>query len=171
MIFRLRGVSQLSQPDYFLRVPEERRRHLSAAGGLPLSMLEEARHTSTRFLKVRGLEAIPALSHAIVGSRIDLGFVDLLSHEGMLDHPLSGPPEELFWRRQLVASTEPPRSSTPVVDQAVVMSVGATFDVKQLKALGNANDIACMGGLPRWFLATLLLPEKATTEEMVTDIF
>jgi len=35
----------------------------------------------------------------------------------------------------------------------------------------NANDIACMGGLPRWFLATLLLPEKATTEEMVRDIF
>ena len=26
----------------------------------------------------------------------------------------------------------------------------------------NANDIACMGGVPKWFLATVLLPEGAT---------
>lgn len=35
----------------------------------------------------------------------------------------------------------------------------------------NANDIAAMGGTPRWFLATLLLPETSTTETLVTDIF
>ncbi|MCI0513072.1 AIR synthase family protein, partial [candidate division KSB1 bacterium] len=35
----------------------------------------------------------------------------------------------------------------------------------------NANDIACVGGVPRWFLATLLLPEKHTTPAMVTTIF
>ena len=35
----------------------------------------------------------------------------------------------------------------------------------------NANDIACMGGLPRWFLATLLLPEKSTTESLVEEVF
>lgn len=35
----------------------------------------------------------------------------------------------------------------------------------------NANDIACMGGIPRWFLATLLLPERKTTEELVEKIF
>ena len=35
----------------------------------------------------------------------------------------------------------------------------------------NANDIAAMGGEPRWFLATLLLPEKDTTEALVEDIF
>jgi hydrogenase expression/formation protein HypE len=35
----------------------------------------------------------------------------------------------------------------------------------------NANDIATMGGTPRWFLATLLLPETGTTPEMVRDIF
>jgi hydrogenase expression/formation protein HypE len=34
----------------------------------------------------------------------------------------------------------------------------------------NANDIACMGGTPRWFLGTLLLPET-TTEEEVAGIF
>lgn len=35
----------------------------------------------------------------------------------------------------------------------------------------NANDIACMGGVPKWFLATLLLPEGATTSEMVAETF
>ena len=35
----------------------------------------------------------------------------------------------------------------------------------------NANDIASMGGTPRWFLATLLLPEKGTTVDLVRDIF
>jgi hydrogenase maturation factor len=35
----------------------------------------------------------------------------------------------------------------------------------------NANDIATMGGVPRWFLATVLLPEKGTTPEGVEKIF
>ena len=35
----------------------------------------------------------------------------------------------------------------------------------------NANDIACCGGVPRWFLATVLLPEASTTAELVEDIF
>src|SRR6185436_13997962 len=35
----------------------------------------------------------------------------------------------------------------------------------------NADDIAVMGGTPRWFLATLLLPERGTTPDLVRDIF
>jgi len=35
----------------------------------------------------------------------------------------------------------------------------------------NANDIACMGGIPRWFLATILLPEEKTTAEMAETVF
>lgn len=35
----------------------------------------------------------------------------------------------------------------------------------------NANDIATMGGRPRWFLANILLPEKKTTPAMVEKIF
>ena len=34
----------------------------------------------------------------------------------------------------------------------------------------NANDVACMGAEPRWFLATVLLPEGAP-EAMAADIF
>ncbi|HEU5303615.1 MAG TPA: diguanylate cyclase [Gemmatimonadales bacterium] len=130
-IFRIRGVNVLSQPIFFERVPEERRRHLSAAGGLPLQLLEEARYSSRRFRKLRGLDALKALARAVAVDRLELGFVDILSTEGSLDHPLSGPREELFWRRELLASTEPPRSRYPVVDTAVVASVGATFAIKE----------------------------------------
>ncbi|MCP4400675.1 MAG: hydrogenase expression/formation protein [bacterium] len=35
----------------------------------------------------------------------------------------------------------------------------------------NANDIATCGATPKWFLATILLPEKRTTEEDVEKIF
>jgi len=35
----------------------------------------------------------------------------------------------------------------------------------------NANDVACMGATPRWFLATLLLPEGRTDDALVTRIF
>ncbi len=34
----------------------------------------------------------------------------------------------------------------------------------------NANDIAVMGATPRWFLATLLLPEEQATPELVKEI-
>jgi hydrogenase maturation factor len=35
----------------------------------------------------------------------------------------------------------------------------------------NANDIACLGATPRWFLASLLLPEVGTNSDLVTTIF
>ena len=35
----------------------------------------------------------------------------------------------------------------------------------------NANDIAVRGAVPKWFLATLLLPEKNSSEETVLKIF
>jgi len=34
----------------------------------------------------------------------------------------------------------------------------------------NANDIAAMGGTPLWFLVTILLPEKKTTETLIENI-
>jgi len=35
----------------------------------------------------------------------------------------------------------------------------------------NANDVACMGGIPRWFMATLLMPEGQAHEELATSVF
>jgi diguanylate cyclase (GGDEF)-like protein len=143
-LFRIRGVSVLAQAAYFNRVPEERRRHLSAAGGMPLALLEESRYSSRRFRKIRGLAALPAVARAVAVDRLDLGFVDILSTEGALDHPLSGPHEELFWRRELLASTEPPRSRQPVVDGAVVASVGATFAIKPRRVLPDPEAVAAI---------------------------
>lgn len=35
----------------------------------------------------------------------------------------------------------------------------------------NANDIACMGGTPRWFTACVILPEGGADEALVESIF
>jgi hydrogenase maturation factor len=35
----------------------------------------------------------------------------------------------------------------------------------------NANDVACTGGVPLWFMATLLLPERTATPTLVEKIF
>ena len=143
-IFRIRGVNVLAQPNFFERVPEERQRHLSTAGGLPLALLDESRYSSRRFRKVRGLDALRALARAVAVDRMDLGFVDILSTEGVLDHPLSGPREELYWRRELLASTEAPRSRFPVVDAAVVASVGATFAFKPRRVQPDPAAVAAV---------------------------
>jgi diguanylate cyclase (GGDEF)-like protein len=129
-LLRLRGVTAAAQPTVFTRLPQERRRHLSTAGGLPLALLEDLRQSSKRFQKLRGLNSLPALSRAVTVDRLELGFVDILSTEGALDHPLSGPRNELYWRRSVVQSTEPPRSLAPVVEPGVVASVGAVFKIQ-----------------------------------------
>jgi hydrogenase expression/formation protein HypE len=47
----------------------------------------------------------------------------------------------------------------------------ATDDAGRYLVNVNANDIACMGGLPRWLLVTALLPEKSTTPALVEESF
>ncbi len=62
-----------------------------------------------------------------------------------------------FSGRYLIAKTDP---ITFVAD-----------DVGLYAICVNANDIAAMGGIPKWFLATILLPEKGTTEARAREIF
>ena len=47
----------------------------------------------------------------------------------------------------------------------------ATNEIGRYAIHVNANDIATMGAIPRWFLATILLPENATDESLVESIF
>jgi hydrogenase expression/formation protein HypE len=47
----------------------------------------------------------------------------------------------------------------------------ATDDVAWYALQVNANDIAVRGARPRWFLATILLPEGRTSEDMVAALF
>jgi len=129
-IFRKRGVQVRDQPLYFSRIPEERRRFWSTAGGLPLDLLKEERQSSRRFRKVRGLGQLEGIARAVAVDRIDLGFVDILPCEGCLDHPLLGPKEELFRRREIVGATEPPRASGPVLAEGIEIEVGAAFEVE-----------------------------------------
>ncbi|MEO6067594.1 MAG: diguanylate cyclase [Gemmatimonadota bacterium] len=143
-LFRRLGVTVGAQPDVFTRIPEERRRYLSAAGGLPLAMLAEVgKPESRRFKIVRGMHALPALARSMRDGH-DLGFIDILSAEGALDHPLAGPKEELFWRRKVCESTEPPRSRFPVLEEGVVASTGATFDIRSRQRPFDERQIAAV---------------------------
>jgi len=130
-VLERRGVRVADQPLHFSRVPEERRRHWSTAGGMPLEVLTEERQSSRRFRKMRGLGKLEALARAVAVDRIELGFVDILPCDGCLDHPLIGPPEGLFWRREIVGATEPARARAPVVEDevAVAVQVGAVFPI------------------------------------------
>jgi hydrogenase expression/formation protein HypE len=47
----------------------------------------------------------------------------------------------------------------------------ATDAIGYYAVVVNANDIATRGGQPKWFLATLLLPEQTTSEALVESIF
>jgi len=129
-IFRKRGIRAQDQPLYFSRIPEERRRFWSTAGGLPLDLLKEERQSSRRFRKVRGLSQLEGIARAVAVDRIELGFVDILPCEGCLDHPLLGPKEELFRRREIVGATEPPRATESVLREGVRIQVGAAFTVE-----------------------------------------
>jgi diguanylate cyclase (GGDEF)-like protein len=126
-LLQARGVGVNEQPLWFDRIPEERRRHVSTAGGLPLPVLQETRQDSRRFRKVRGMGGLGALARAVGTEQMDLGFVDILPCEGCLDHPLLGPREELFWRRRVVGESEPPRSALPVLQPEVAVDVTAAF--------------------------------------------
>jgi diguanylate cyclase (GGDEF)-like protein len=139
-----RGVNILAQPTWFSRVPEERRRHQSAAGGMPLELLEEFKQASARFRLVRGLDQLPAIARAVSVDRMDLGFVDILSYEGLLDHPLAGPKDQLFWRRALIASTEPPRAPSPVFDRTVVASIGAIFEIQPQRMEPDTETVSAI---------------------------
>ena len=62
-----------------------------------------------------------------------------------------------FGERLLIAKSDPVTFATDAIGHYAVTV--------------NANDVASMGGTPRWFLATLLLPEKGTTADLARDIF
>src|SRR2546430_6416983 len=70
-MFRRRGIVVAEQAEYFTRVPEERRRHLSMAGGLPLEVVLDGPPARPRLRQVRGLGGLGANSRAAVAARPD----------------------------------------------------------------------------------------------------
>jgi diguanylate cyclase (GGDEF)-like protein len=132
-LFALREVHPEQMPRTFARVPAENRRHASVVGGLPLEMVVSGSSMGRRLLTVRGLTGLDALARAVGHDRIDLGFVDILSHHGALDHPAAGPKADFYRRRMLVQSYEPVRSRTPVVPDPSPVDVGAAFGFGKLR--------------------------------------
>jgi hydrogenase maturation factor len=62
-----------------------------------------------------------------------------------------------FGDRYLVAKTDP--------------ITFATDEIGWYAVHVNANDVACTGATPSWFLATLLLPQSSTNEALVDEVF
>lgn len=151
-LLEARRVEVGAQSRYYDRIPEVRCRHVSTPGGLPLPVLEEERHASRRFRKLRGLGALEAVARAVAVDGVDLGFVDILPCEGCLDHPLMGPRDALYFRRWVAAEAEPARSHEPVVDEAVGVDVAAVFgivgDGHALSGADVAGVLARIGGAP-----------------------
>src|SRR2546422_4465492 len=84
-LLQRRGVRVDQQAPYFSRVPEERRRHWSTAGGLPLELLTEETQASRRVRKGRGVGSLEGVARAGAGDRIEPGVGDILPGEGCLD--------------------------------------------------------------------------------------
>jgi len=89
----------------------------------------------------------------------------------------------------LLRASHPSASSRVVIgprygEDAAVIDLGAKYLVAKTDPITftadrigwyavhiNANDLATLGATPRWFLATLLLPEGRTTRQMARQIF
>ena len=179
-LFEARGVEVVAEEATFERIPEEQRRHISTAGGLPLAILQQERQASRRFRKVRGLDQLDAIAHAVAVEKMDLGFLDILPCEGCLDHPLMGPKAELYKRRRIQDGAEPRRSALPVVDPDVPVDIEAAFEVRtnghhpparELQAVlarigtapsGKPWDCGACGFRTCWQFAEAMLNGRAT---------
>ena len=96
-------------------------------------------------------------------------------------------PGELLDR--LIRTYKTPADSSVIIDSsygfdAAAISLGgetllvksdpitfATSDAAQYLVAVNANDISCLGGIPRWMTVVALLPENRTTESLVERQF
>lgn len=153
-----RGADPLRQPILLHMVPPERRRFLSAAGGLPLAMLDEERVSSRYFRQLRGLHYLSALSRLIEDGGTHLGFVDVLPFDGALDHPGLGPANELYWRRNVLELAEPEAAAHPVINAPPGLDLSIMHRPKrsrlpqeaiaeieraleEVRAQGNGNDV------------------------------
>src|SRR3989441_2181984 len=90
-LFQRSGIVVADQAEYFTRVPEERRRHLSMAGGLPLEGLLEETQASRRVPKVRGVGGPGGVAPGGAGGRPGLGLVGIPPGEGWFRPPVLGP--------------------------------------------------------------------------------
>src|SRR5256714_4287634 len=86
-VFRRQGVKVEEQAPYFSRVPEERRRHLSTAGGVPPQLLKKGTHARRRLRKLRRLGRLGAIAPAGAGGPIDGRVVGNPPGEGWPHHP------------------------------------------------------------------------------------
>jgi len=112
-----RDCRPVDQSPLLRTIPPERRRFLSAAGGLPLAMLDEERQSSRYFRRLRGLHYLGAVARLVDNDGTHLGFIDILPFDGSLDHPALGRTDDLYWRRDIMDLAEPAPAEGPVIQE------------------------------------------------------
>ncbi len=63
-----------------------------------------------------------------------------------------------------------PGAGNPIIVKSDPITFATDAAARYLVAV-NANDVACLGGIPRWFSVVLLLPEGTTTIAGVETLF
>src|SRR3989475_31225 len=91
-LLQRRGVGIPEQPLHFDRLPEERRRHLSTAGGLPLEVLMEETHASPRVPQGPGPGERRTVAPALPRGPLRLGVLDIPPGGGGPHPPVPRPP-------------------------------------------------------------------------------
>jgi diguanylate cyclase (GGDEF)-like protein len=132
------GAPPVDQPLVLTRLPTERRRYLSLAGGMPRELLQDERLSSRRFHRHRGLDSLDSLARAVIGEETGFGFHDVLPFEGTLGHPAYGPDEDLYWRKEIADLAEPQRSEVPVITGEVDVPLQTSFEANT-EALPRAD--------------------------------
>jgi diguanylate cyclase (GGDEF)-like protein len=131
-LFEERRASPGEQPILLRVMPPDLRRYLAAPGGLPLPMLDQERASSRTFRKLRGLHTLEGLAELVqTPEGQQLGFIDVLPFDGLLDHPALGDPNRLYWRRSLLQLAEPARSERPIISVPDDIDLSTSFPPRE----------------------------------------
>ena len=129
-ILRDRGIEIRHQPDVYLdRLPPDRRRFVSLPGGCPTPELLWQRCNERTLVEIEGPELALDIAQHLVAPQSTL--VDVATSVGCYCAGVTSPATDIAVR-VAVASLEPPRSTTPVMTEAVIpeLEVAAVASAK-----------------------------------------
>jgi hypothetical protein len=129
-ILRDRGIEIQHQPDVYLdRLPPDRRRFVSLPGGCPTPELLWQRCNERTLVEIEGQDLALDVAQHLIAPQSTL--VDVATSVGCYCAGVTGSSTDIAVR-VAVASLEPPRSTTPVMTDAVIpeLEVAAVGDAK-----------------------------------------
>ena len=145
-ILRDRGIEIQNQPDVYLdRLPPDRRRFVSLPGGCPTPELLWQRCNERTLIEIEGPDLALDVAQHLISPQSTL--VDVATSVGCFCAGVTSPSTDIAVR-VAVASLEPPRSTTPVMTDAVIPELEIAAIVPA-KADGESSyEVATPTGRP-----------------------